>query len=160
MIVRPDALPAVANDEETPTRRAVGDAGGLTQLGVYLQTLQPGERTSERHWHEHADELVYVLSGELTVVEDDGEHALGPGNAAAWPAGSSNAHQVVNRSSAPATCLVIGTRMVRDVVHYPDSNRELHDADGRWRLLRGGEELARGVIDQPRTLWWADSGHQ
>lgn len=156
MIVRRDPLPPSPDDGESPTRRSLGDAGGLTQLGVYLQTLQPGERTSERHWHEHADEFVYVVSGELTVIEDDGAHALGPGDAAVWPAGVANGHQVVNRSAEPATCLVVGTRMIRDVVRYPDIDQELHDVDGRWQLLGNGTPLAEGVIDQLRTLWWAN----
>lgn len=37
--------------------------GGLTQYGAYLQTLQPGARTSNKHWHENEDEMLYVLSG-------------------------------------------------------------------------------------------------
>ena len=40
-----------------------------------------------RHWHESEDEFVYVLAGELTLVEDDGETPLRAGEAAAWPAG-------------------------------------------------------------------------
>jgi hypothetical protein len=63
------------------------DAGGLTQYGAYVETLMPGSRSSERHWHEKEDELLYVISGEATVVEDDGAHVLHPGDAACWPAG-------------------------------------------------------------------------
>src|SRR5438552_3750602 len=75
------------------------DAGGLTHFGAYVDKLAPGARSSERHWHEREDEFLYVLSGELIVVENDGEHVLRPGDAACWPAGVPNAHFVVNRSS-------------------------------------------------------------
>src|SRR5215207_700214 len=44
--------------------------GGLTQFVAHVQTLQPGSRTGDRHWHEEEDELLYVLSGEATVVEE------------------------------------------------------------------------------------------
>jgi uncharacterized cupin superfamily protein len=115
----------------------ISDAGGLTQLGAYLETLQPGSRSSERHWHERCDELLYVVAGEVTVVEDDGEHRLGPGDAACWPAGAANAHTVVNRSASPCSYLIVGTRVTHDVCHYPDAGRVLHTEGETWRLMDG-----------------------
>ena len=112
------------------------DAGGLTQFGAYVETLQPGSRSSDRHWHEEEDEFLYVLSGEATVIEDGGAHLLLPGDAACWPAGAANAHQVQNRTKAPCTYLIVGTRAPRDVVHYPDSEQILYNEGDRWRLLR------------------------
>jgi uncharacterized cupin superfamily protein len=73
-----------------------------------------------RHWHEDEDELVYVLSGELTLVEDTGETALAAGAAAGWKAGVANAHRLENRGTADATYLVVGTRATRDRIHYAD----------------------------------------
>jgi uncharacterized cupin superfamily protein len=52
--------------------------GGLTQFGAYVETLEPGSRSADRHWHEQEDEFLYVLSGEATVIEDDGAHPLRP----------------------------------------------------------------------------------
>lgn len=92
-------------DEQTYGAREsvhLSDAGGLTEFGAHVQRLQPGSRSSDRHWHEQGDEFLYVISGEATVVEEDGAHLLRPGDAACWPAGVANAHQVVNRSDAPA----------------------------------------------------------
>lgn len=71
----------------------LSDAGGLTEFGAHVQTLQPGSRSSDRHWHEEGDEFLYVVSGEAAVIEEDGEHTLGPGDAACWPAGAANAHR-------------------------------------------------------------------
>jgi len=51
-------------------RQRLGDAGGLTQFGVNLTWLRPGAASALRHWHEVEDELVYVLEGELVLVED------------------------------------------------------------------------------------------
>ncbi len=111
----------------------LGDAGGLTQFGAFSETLDPGATSSQRHWHEAEDEFLYVLDGEVTVIEDDGAHVLTPGDAAAWPAGAANAHHLTNTGSRPATCLIVGTRARDDAAHYPDI--DLHHA--RKDGLRG-----------------------
>jgi uncharacterized cupin superfamily protein len=76
------------------TRRRLGDAGGLQDFGVNLMTLPPGGWSSQRHWHSDEDEFVYVLEGELTLVEDDGETPLKAGECAAFPKGSGNGHHL------------------------------------------------------------------
>ncbi len=111
------------------------DAGGLTQFGAYAETLQPGSQSSHRHWHEREDEFLYLISGEATVIENDGEQVLQPGDAAAWPAGTANAHCVVNRSNAPCTYLIVGTRPTHDVCHYPDAGTALHTEGETWRMV-------------------------
>src|SRR5262245_7654792 len=142
MIIRKDQP---QNDQGTENRAErygafellrYSQVGGLTQCGAYIETLQPGSRTVERHWHEAEDEFLYLVSGEATVIEDDGDHVLHPGDAACWPAGAANGHQVLNRSNAPCTYLIVGTRAPRDVVHYPDLEQVLHNEGNRWRLLR------------------------
>jgi uncharacterized cupin superfamily protein len=102
------------------TGRRLGLAAGLIQFGVNLVTLPPGAWSSQRHWHEHEDEFVYVISGELVLIEDDGETVLEPGDCAGWKAGVHNGHHLVNRSSRDATFLAIGTRDERDWGEYPD----------------------------------------
>ena len=146
MIVRKAQAPIAPDAEDRAGRhgayetRRHSDAGGLTQLGAYLETLQPGSRSSERHWHEKEDEFLLVLSGELTIVENDGEHVLAPGDAACWPAGAPNAHFAINRSSAPCSYVIVGTRLTHDVCHYPDLGRTLYTEGETWRLV--GEDGA------------------
>ena len=84
------------------TRRALGDAAGLDQFGVNLQRLAPGAWTSQRHWHTTEDEFVWVLEGEVVLVEDDGETVMRAGDCAAWKAGVENGHHLVNRSDRDA----------------------------------------------------------
>ena len=98
----------------------LGDAGGLSQFGVHLEILHPGGKSSMRHWHESEDEFVYVVSGELTLVEDDGATPLRAGEAAAFPAGAPLAHRLENRGEADATYLVVGTRAKWDRAHYAE----------------------------------------
>ena len=73
------------------TRRRLGDAGSLRDFGVNLMTLAPGGWSSQRHWHSHEDEFVYVLEGELTLVEDDGETLLRAGDVRRSPRGRGTA---------------------------------------------------------------------
>lgn len=101
-------------------RKILGDPGGLSDFGVNLLQLPPGTWSSQRHWHSHEDEFVYVLSGELVLVTDQGEQTLQAGEAAAFPKNDANGHHLVNRSAALATCLEIGSRNAHDVVVYPD----------------------------------------
>jgi len=143
MIMRKEQAPVdrgSAEDEQTYGAREsvhLTDEGGLTQFVAHVQTLQPGSRSSDRHWHEEEDELLYVLSGEATVVEEDGPHTLHPGDAACWPAGKANAHQVVNRSGEPCTYLIFGSGAVPDVVHTPERGEILRAfEDGTWRIER------------------------
>ena len=98
----------------------LGQAGGLTQFGVNLVILDPGARSSLRHWHAHEDEFVMVTEGELVLIQDAGETPMRAGDCAAFPAGDPDGHCVINRSGAEARFLVIGTKAPRDVATYSD----------------------------------------
>lgn len=102
------------------TKKVLGDAFGLTQYGVNLVELPPGAWSAQRHWHSHEDEFVYVVEGELTLVTDAGEQVLNAGMVVGFPAGDSNGHHLVNRSTQPARYLEIGDRNTLDECHYPD----------------------------------------
>lgn len=102
-------------------RQALGNAGGLTQFGVNLLQLPPGSWSAQRHWHSAEDEFVYIVSGEVVLVTDEGEQLMCAGDCAAFPAGAANGHHLANRSDAVAVCLEVGTRNPQlDRVDYPD----------------------------------------
>ena len=109
-------------DEPCKGRRALrlGEAAGLTQFGVNLVTLAPGAWSSQRHWHAVEDEFVQMLSGELVLIDDDGETVLKAGDSAGFKGGDRNGHHLVNRSSAEASFLVVGSRDESDYGEYPD----------------------------------------
>ncbi|TIH77258.1 cupin domain-containing protein, partial [Klebsiella pneumoniae] len=64
-------------------RQRLGDAAGLGDFGVNLMRLPPGNWSSQRHWHSDEDEFVYVLAGEVVLIEDGGETVLRAGDCAA-----------------------------------------------------------------------------
>ncbi|HKM87484.1 MAG TPA: cupin domain-containing protein [Xanthobacteraceae bacterium] len=102
------------------SRKRLGNAAGLDQFGVNLTTLKPGAASSLRHWHKKEDELVYILEGEVVLIEDDGETVLEPGDAAGFKANVRNGHHLVNKSSRDAVYLEIGTRSQHERAEYPD----------------------------------------
>ena len=101
-------------------RRRLGNAAGLDQFGVNLTTLRPGAASALRHWHEKEDEFVYIVEGELVLIEDGGETVLKAGDAAAFKANSGDGHHLVNRTTREALFLEIGTRSKHERVEYPD----------------------------------------
>ena len=107
-------------------RKALGDALGLTQLGINLSRLAPGAISALRHWHTGEDEFVYIVSGEPTLVCDSGEQQLRPGHVAGFPAGSGDGHRLENRTGGDAVFLEIGTRATADRVHYSDDDLVLY----------------------------------
>lgn len=98
----------------------LGDAGGLTQFGVNLVTLQPGALSSLRHWHLAEDEFVMVTAGECTLVQDEGATLMRAGDCAAFPANTPNGHHFINHSTRIASFLVIGSKAKREVATYSD----------------------------------------
>ena len=113
-------------------RQRLGDAGGLKDFGVNLMRLLPGNWSSHRHWHSHEDEFVYVLEGELTLIEDGGETLLRAGDCAAFRKNSGNGHHMINRSGAMAVYLEVGTRAPADVTTCSDIDMKSANADGRF----------------------------
>lgn len=118
-------------------KRALGDAFGLTKIGVNLTILPPGKESSMRHWHTHEEELVYILEGELVLVTDQGEQTLTAGMVAGFPVETGDGHQLVNRSDRPAKYLEISNRERADLAKYSDVDMatELLEPSG-FRFVR------------------------
>lgn len=141
--VDPTSLPRIARSGyPEPFNQAVAgrswrdlaEAGGLSQFGANLCTLEPGAWSSQRHWHSAEDEMVVMLSGTLVLVEEGSETEMGPGDIATFRAGDANGHHLQNRSAAPATFLAIGPNHPEiDVCTYPDIGMVL-DRNG-YRFL-------------------------
>jgi uncharacterized cupin superfamily protein len=121
-------------------RKRLGNAAGLDQFGVNLTTLKPGASSALRHWHEKEDEFVYMLEGEVVLIEDAGETVLKPGDAAGFKANSRNGHHLVNRTKRDAVYLEIGTRAKHEYVEYPDVDMKvMRDDKGMHYTHKNGE---------------------
>jgi uncharacterized cupin superfamily protein len=113
-------------------RQRLADAGGLADFGVNLIRLPPGGWSSQRHWHSDEDEFVYLLEGELVLIEDEGETVLRAGDAAAFPKGTGNGHHMINRSDRTAVYLEVGSRRAADRTTCSDIDLMSANADGRF----------------------------
>lgn len=102
------------------TSRRLGDAGGLTQFGVNLVTLQAGAISSLRHWHLNEDEFVMITAGSCTMITDAGPQVMQVGDCAAFAAGRANGHHFQNHTDLAATFLVVGSKAPREVATYSD----------------------------------------
>ena len=118
------------------------DAGGLTQFGANLVRLEPGAKSSLRHWHENEDEFVMVTQGICTLIDEAGDHEMRPGDCAAFPAGDANGHHGVNRTQEAAEFLVIGSRARTETAWYSDIDMKVTlDADGFAFTRKNGSPL-------------------
>ncbi|WP_108263365.1 cupin domain-containing protein [Mangrovicoccus ximenensis] len=114
----------------------LGQAGGLTQFGVNLVTLEPGSVSSLRHWHLNEDEFVMVTEGVLVLIDEAGEHQMRPGDCAAFPAGVPDGHCFANRTGEAARFLVVGSRAPREVATYSDKDLVVTVEDGTATFAR------------------------
>ena len=114
----------------------LGEAGGLTQFGVNIVVLDPGAKSSLRHWHLHEDEFVIVTEGTLVLVDDAGRHEMSVGSCAAFPAGEANGHHFVNESGEEARFLVVGTKAPHEVATYSDIDLKVELKDGKATFSR------------------------
>jgi uncharacterized cupin superfamily protein len=139
-----DATPRTGSGYPEPFRsrvlprekRALGDALGLTRIGINLTTLAPGKESSMRHWHTHEDEFIYVVEGEVVLRTDAGEQTLTAGTCAGFKAGSQDGHQLVNRSDRPAVYLEMSNRDEADETHYPEVDMLWNPPGQRGKFTR------------------------
>ncbi|MDB5430244.1 MAG: cupin [Caulobacter sp.] len=105
-------------------RRALSIPFGLSGFGVFQTRIPAGEISGLHHRHTRRDEFIYVVSGQLVLVGDDGETVLGAGMCAGFPAGG--AHHLENRSDAEVIYLDIGSGAVPgDEIEFPDDDLKL-----------------------------------
>jgi uncharacterized cupin superfamily protein len=73
-----------------------------------------------------------VLEGQVALIEDGGETVLQAGDCAAFPKGTGNGHHLINKSSATAVYLEVGSRNPRDLTTCSDIDMMSSIADGRF----------------------------
>lgn len=121
--------------------RRLGRAAGLQRIGVNLQRLPPGTRSSWPHAEEDEEEFVYVLEGQVDCWIDGVLHRMIAGDFAAFPAGTGISHAFLNNGEAEALLLVGG--------EAPKSNS---------RILYPVNPSRRA--DMTQRQWWADAPPQ
>jgi uncharacterized cupin superfamily protein len=119
-----------------PVRR-LGKEAGLERIGINIQRLPPGTRSSWPHAEENEEEFVYVLSGQVDAWIDGTIHRMEQGDLAAFPAKTGISHCFINNSEQEVLLLVGGEApKPGSRIFYPvnPSRRE----------------------DMPEQYWWSD----
>jgi uncharacterized cupin superfamily protein len=102
-----------------PVRR-MGQLAGLVRLGINLQRLPPGTRSSWPHAEENEEEFVYVVEGQVDAWINGELHPMVAGELAAFPAGTGIAHCFINNSGSEVLLLVGGeAAKPGSRIHYP-----------------------------------------
>ncbi len=124
--------------EQLSSGRAIGRAAGLLRIGLHVERLLPGHRTSYPHAEQDEEEFVYILEGEVDAWIDGETHRMRAGDLAAFPAGTGIAHTFINDGEHVAVLLVGGEAGRRDSKIFYPLNPE-----------------RRG--DMPWSAWWDDA---
>ena len=115
-----DAAGYPNSSERLSFGRAIGKKAGLLRMGVHVERVPPGHRTSYPHAEQNEEEFAYVLEGEIDVWVDGVTHRMRAGDFAAFPAGTGIAHTFINDGEADAMLLVGGEASKRESkIVYP-----------------------------------------
>ena len=125
------------SDEPMGPVRALGKAAGLQRIGVNIQRLPPGTRSSWPHAEENEEEFVYVLAGQVDAWIDGHIYPMRPGDLAAFPVGTGIAHCFINNSEDEVVLLVGGeASKPGNRIYYPLNPTRRQDL--------------------PEQSWWSD----
>jgi uncharacterized cupin superfamily protein len=115
--------------------RSLGKQAGLQRIGINIQRLPPGYRSSWPHAEENEEEFVYVLEGEVDAWINGDVHRMRPGDLAAFPAGTGICHCFINNTNTQALLLVGGEAPQEGSrIYYPlnASRRKDMDPSNWW----------------------------
>ena len=115
-------------------RKSIGDAVGLSKIGVHIVYIEPGKDSTEYHKHYNEEECIYVLSGKGTLRIEDEEFPFGKGDFVGFPAGIAT-HDLKNTGNEILVILVMGQRLDQDVADYPNKKKRLYRNNGQWDLV-------------------------
>jgi len=110
--------------------RSLGDAVGLTTIGVHLVRLAQGHTSTVHHFHQQDEEWVYVLSGRAIAEIGDQKHEVAAGDFMGFVAGSV-AHSLHNPHREDCVYLVGGNRLPFDICDYPRIGKRRYRINGQ-----------------------------
>jgi uncharacterized cupin superfamily protein len=118
------------SEERMGPLRRLGRTAGLARIGVNLQRLPPGTRSSWPHAEEDEEEFVYVIEGEVDAWIDGDLHRMSAGDLAAFPAGTGISHCFINNGEHDVLLLVGGeTEKHGSRIVYPVNPSRRADLD-------------------------------
>jgi uncharacterized cupin superfamily protein len=110
-----------AFDESTKGQMTdVGRNLGSQSIGLIIQTVPPGCRSSRRHRHLFQEEILVVMSGEGTLHHGTERIPVAPGDGVCYLPEDPEAHCFENTGSSDLVIWAFGNRFPHEVCVYPD----------------------------------------
>ena len=114
----------------------VGKKLGLKKIGIHIETLPPGRRTSWPHAESEEEEFAYIIKGNAQVWLNGYLCDLVEGDFVAFPSGTGISHTFINNSDQDVLILVGGQASIAtNKIHYPMHpvrNEEMKKAGRYW----------------------------
>jgi uncharacterized cupin superfamily protein len=123
---------------------------GCTKRIVFdIRKLPPGQSSFPYHYHRNAEEVMFVISGSMTLRTKEGMESVCEGDILHFETGESGAHQFFNHTEQPCTYFDVKSFCGIDVVMYPDSGKlmisqynEVFDKTTQVDYFLGEEKLS------------------
>ena len=94
---------------------------GAHELGGTLYEIAPGHEGLPLHIHDAMEEVAILIAGTPTLRTLEGESQLAPGDVVAVARGRRGGHTFCNRSVEPVRYLMLSTKVIPEVVEYPEA---------------------------------------
>jgi len=98
----------------------VGRNVGSDKIGLMIQTIAPGKRSSRRHRHLFQEELLIVMAGNGHLLHGDERIPVAAGVCVCYRAGDADAHAFENSGDQDLVIWAFGNRFTYEVALYPD----------------------------------------
>lgn len=121
----------------------LGEAVGLTRLGVNLLRIPPGKESFAYHRHYGEEEFIYILSGRGIAEIDDEEFEVGPGDFVGFPTTPLVSHHMRNPFDEDLVYLACGERQPYEIADFPRNGR---------RMVRVGHKISIHRIDDSEAF--------
>lgn len=118
--------------------KSLGQAAGMSGLGVHLVRVEPGKDSTEYHFQHHEEEFVYILSGRGETDTCGEKHEVAPGDFMGFAA-PGPPHVMRNPSDEDLVYLVGGQSLADDVTEYPRIGKVMYKVRGERHVVKMGD---------------------
>ena len=98
----------------------VGRTIGSQSIGLTIQTVAPGCRSSRRHRHVFQEEILIVMQGNGTLLHGEQRIPVAPGDTFCYRPDDPELHSFENTGTAELVVWAFGNRFAHEVCLYPD----------------------------------------
>jgi uncharacterized cupin superfamily protein len=101
-------------------QRDIGRSLGSAAIGLRIQRVPPGKRSSLKHRHLFQEEIILVLSGEGMLLHGDRRFAVRTMDCVLYLPTDAEAHCFENTGQCDLVIVAFGDRLVHEICLYPE----------------------------------------